>query len=141
MTIREKGSMTTRGVPKQPQAGQSEVVMKEEGKGFVVFPSSIEYHATKEIQFTYHSSTHGKVKGISLNSLCGAYVGVVPYLGGSYPNGEPRTRLYAEPPAGFDFCRTCERLIGRRRGWTHLLSHIFRSLRRHARARAKTIRP
>jgi hypothetical protein len=112
--------------------------MKDQ-KGFAVFPSSTEYHATKETQFTYHSSTHGKVKGVSLNSLCGAYVGVVPYLGGVYPNGEPRTRLYAEPPPGFDFCRTCERLTGKRRKWTLLLSQIFRSLRRHPRASVKAV--
>jgi hypothetical protein len=98
----------------------------KETKGFVVFPSSTEYHATKETQFTYHSSTHGKVKGISLNSLCGAYVGVVPYRGGLYPNGEPRTRLYANAPAGFDFCRTCERLMTKRRRWRLVLSQLFR---------------
>jgi hypothetical protein len=98
----------------------------KEAKGFVVFPSSTEYHATKETQFTYHSSTHGKVKGISLNSLCGAYVGVVPYRGGVYPNGEPRTRLYDEAPAGLDFCRTCERLIMKRGRWRLFLSQLFR---------------
>jgi hypothetical protein len=97
-----------------------------ETKGYAVFPSSSEYHVTKETRFTYHSSTHGKVKGVSLQSLCGAYIGLVPYLGGVYPSGEPRTRLYAEAPAGLDFCRSCERLMRKRTGWWYLLSHLFR---------------
>lgn len=97
-----------------------------ESKGFAVFPSSTEYHATKETQFTYHSSTHGKVKGVSLNSLCGAYIGLVPYSGGLYPSGEPRTRLYDEAPAGFDFCRSCERRMRKRSGLMLFLAHLFR---------------
>ncbi|HEY0323435.1 MAG TPA: hypothetical protein VGC66_20930 [Pyrinomonadaceae bacterium] len=98
----------------------------KEVKGFVVFPSSTEYHATKETRFTYHSSTHGKVKGLALNSLCGAYVGNVPYRGGVYPNGEPMTRFYKDVPVGFDFCRTCERLMTKRRRWRLFLSQFFR---------------
>jgi hypothetical protein len=97
-----------------------------QSKGFAVFPSSREYHATKETPFTYYSSTHGKVKGVSLQSLCGAYIGLVPYQGGVYANGEPRTRLYTEAPAGFDFCRSCERLMGKRSGWSLFLAHLFR---------------
>lgn len=98
----------------------------KETKGFVVFPSSDEYHATKETRSTYHSSTHGKVKVLSLNSLCGAYVGSIPYRGGVYPSGEPRTRLYAEAPAGFDFCKACERLTHKRSRLWLLLSRFFR---------------
>jgi hypothetical protein len=97
-------------------------------KKFAVFPSSTEYHATKETPFTYHSSTHGKVKGVSLNSLCGAYIGLVPYLGGIYPSGQPRTRLYTEAPAGLDFCRSCERLMTKHGGWRLFLSHLYRRL-------------
>lgn len=115
---------------------KSEVGMKGT-KGFVVFPSSTEYHATKETPFTYHSSTHGKVKGTSLNSLCGAYIGVVPYSGGVYANGEPMTRLYAEAPEGFDFCKTCERLITKRSGWRLFISQLFHRRRRFARASVK----
>ena len=103
----------------------TEVSMKET-KGFVVFPSSVEYHATKETRSTYHSSTHGKVKVLSLNSLCGAYVGSIPYRGGMYPSGEPRTRLYAEAPAGFAFCKACERLTHKRGRLRLLLSQLFR---------------
>ncbi len=98
----------------------------KEIKGYAVFPSSHEYHATKETSFTYHSSAHGKVKGVSLNSLCGAYIGLVPYRGGLYPNGDPRTRLYTEAPPGLDFCRSCERLMQKRSGWALFLSHLFR---------------
>ena len=94
-------------------------------RGFVVFPSSAEYHATKETAFTYYSSTHGKVKGRSLNSLCGAYVGAVPYRGGMYANGEPMTRFYTEAPAGFDLCKTCERLMIRPKGWRLFLWQLF----------------
>lgn len=97
----------------------------KEIRGFAVFPLSDEYHATKETPFTYHSSTQGKVKGVSLNSLCGAYIGLLPYRGGLYPNGEPMTRLYTEAPAGLNFCRSCERLIRKRSGWTLFLSHLF----------------
>ena len=100
----------------------------KEIKGYAVFPSSGEYHATKETSFTYYSSTHGKVKGVSLNSLCGAYIGLIPYRGGVYPSGEPRTRLYDEAPPGFDFCRSCERLMTKRRGWGLFLSHLFRRM-------------
>jgi hypothetical protein len=100
----------------------------KEIKGFAVFPSSHEYHAIKETPFTYHSSTHGKVKGISLNSLCGAYIGLVPYVGGLYPSGQPRTRLYDEAPVGLDFCRSCERLITKQSGWRLFLAHFYRRL-------------
>jgi hypothetical protein len=98
----------------------------KETMGFVVFPSSAEYHATKETRSTYHSSTHGKVKVLSLNSLCGAYVGSIPYHGGLYPSGEPRTRLYAEAPEGFDFCKACERLTHKRSRLRLLISQFFR---------------
>lgn len=100
----------------------------KEIKGFAVFPSSDEYHATKEMPFTYHSSTHGKVKGVSLQSLCGAYIGLIPYEGGLYPSGEPRTRLYDEAPAGLAFCRSCERLMTKRGGLRLFCSHLFRRL-------------
>lgn len=100
----------------------------KEIKGFAVFPSSSEYHAIKETPFTYHSSTRGKVKGVSLNSLCGAYIGLVPYQGGLYPNGQPKTRLYDEAPAGLDFCRSCERLMIKQRGLRLFLSHLYRRL-------------
>lgn len=92
---------------------------------FAVFHSSTEYHATKEIPFAYHSSARGKVKGVSLNSLCGAYIGSVPYRGGVYDNGEPMTRLYDEPPAGLELCKTCEHLMNRRSGWLRVISHFF----------------
>ena len=97
-------------------------------KGFAVFPSGNEYHAAKETQFTYYSSTHGKVKGVSLNSLCGAYIGLVPYMGGFYPGGQPKTRLYSEAPQGLDFCRSCERLMAKRGGLSLFLSHLYRRL-------------
>lgn len=100
----------------------------KEIKVFAVFPSSNEYHAAREIRFTYHSSTHGKVKGVSLNSLCGAYIGLVPYQGGLYPSGQPRTRLYDEAPAGLDFCGSCERLITKPNGFRLFLSHLYRRL-------------
>lgn len=100
----------------------------KEIKGFAVFPSSHEYHATKETRFTYHSSTHGKVKGVSLNSLCGAYIGLVPYQEGLYPSGQPRTRLYTQPPAGLDFCRSCERVMTKQGGLRVFLSHLYRRL-------------
>jgi hypothetical protein len=100
----------------------------KEIKGYAVFPLSKEYHAAKETSFTYHSSTHGKVKGVSLNSLCGAYIGLAPYQGGLYPSGQPRTRLYTEAPAGFDFCKSCERLMIKRSGLSLFLSHLYRRL-------------
>ena len=103
---------------------KSEVGMKEI-RGFVVFPLSHEYHATKETRFVYHSSTHGKVKGRSLNSLCGAYVGEVPFRGGLYPNGDPMTRLYTEAPAGLELCKTCARLMRKRPRWRLFLSQLF----------------
>lgn len=107
-----------------------------ETKEFAVFPSSAEYHATKETRSTYHSSTHGKVKVVTLNSLCGAYVGSVPYLGGVYPSGEPRTRLYPEAPAGLDFCKACERLTRKRSRLWLMLSQFFRR-RQSFQAKAK----
>ena len=97
-----------------------------ESKGFAVFPSSGEYHATKESSFTYHSSVHGKVKSVALNTLCGAYIGLVPYREGLYPSGEPRTRLYEEAPAGFELCKSCERLMMKKSGLALFLSHLFR---------------
>lgn len=100
----------------------------KENNGFAVFPSSHEYHATKETPFTYHSSTHGKVKGVSLQSLCGAYIGLVPYQDGLYPSGQPRTRLYDEAPVGLDFCRSCERLTTKPGGWRLFFSHLFRRI-------------
>ena len=98
--------------------------MKEAMK-FAVFPDVAEYHATKEISFIYHDSACGKVKGVSLNSLCGAYVGPVTKPGESSVNGAATTRLYDQPPAEFVLCRTCERLMTKRSGWRRVLSHLF----------------
>lgn len=96
---------------------------------FAVFPDGSEYHATKETHFAYHDSACGKVKGVSLNSLCGAYIGrVTEERGEADGQREAGTRLYEQPPAEFGLCRTCERIMTRRSGWRRVLSHYFRSL-------------
>lgn len=92
---------------------------------FAVFPDVAEYHATKEVSFIYHDSACGKVKGGSLNSLCGAYIGPVTERGASSVSGAAGTRLYDQPPAEFALCRTCERLMTKRSGWRRVLSRLF----------------
>lgn len=94
---------------------------------FAVFPDGSEYHATKEISFTYHDSACGKVKVISLNSLCGAYIGsVTEEFNRADSDRAARTRIYEQPPAEFGLCKTCERLMTRRKGWWRVLAHYFR---------------
>ena len=93
---------------------------------FAVFPDVAEYHATKEIPFAYHDSACGEVKGVSLNSLCGAYIGSVTELDSMDEHGTARTRLYDCPPAEFALCETCGRLMAKRKGWRRVLSHYFR---------------
>ncbi len=98
--------------------------MREAGK-FAVFWQSTEYHLTKEIAFTYHSSLRGKVKGASLTSLCGAHIGLIPYEGGTYASGKPMPCLYDEPPVGSLLCQHCARSLARRKGLARILSHLF----------------
>ena len=76
---------------------------------FAVFYSGAEYHATKEIPFARHVVTRGEVKGVSLNSLCGAHIGLVPYVEAVYPEGKPTPRLYEEPTVGCVLCPQCAR--------------------------------
>lgn len=103
--------------------------MKEAMK-FAVFPDVAEYHATREVPFAYHDSACGEVKGVALNSLCGAYIGSPAELGGADRQQEEgehaRTRLFDLPPAGFAFCDTCARLMAKPKGWRRVLSHYFR---------------
>ncbi len=98
--------------------------MRGTGK-LAVFDSSPEYHMTKEVLHTSHSGARDKVRSVSLSSLCGAYIGPVPYSGKVHANGRRMPCLYDEPPVGFVLCRTCERLVTKRKGWSRLLSHFY----------------
>lgn len=106
--------------------------VKREMRGtekLVVFPSGTEYHMTKEVSFAYHSGAHGKVKGVMLNSLCGAYIGSIPYQDEAYAEQESLPRLYDKPPPGFVLCQTCERSTTKPRRLVRLLSHFFQDRR------------
>ncbi len=89
---------------------------------FAVVYSRAEYHATKEIPIARHVVTRGEVKGVSLNSLCGAHIGLVPYVEAVYPDGKPTPRLYEEPPVGCVLCPQCARAIKKQKGWRPHLS-------------------
>ena len=92
---------------------------------FAVFYSGAEYHATKEMPFARYFGTRGEEKGVSLNSLCGAHIGLVPYAEALYANGKPTPRLYEEPPVGCVLCPQCARAMKKQKGWKRLLSHLL----------------
>ena len=92
---------------------------------FAVLYSGAEYHVTKEIPFARHVVTRGEVKGVSLNSLCGAHIGLVPYAEALYANGKPTPRLYEDLPVGCVLCTRCARAMKKQKGWRRLLSHLL----------------
>jgi hypothetical protein len=92
---------------------------------FVVFPSGTEYHLIKEDAFAYHSSAYGKVKGVMLSSLCGAYIGSVPDEVVAQVSDERLPSLYDEAPQGLLLCQTCARSATKQKGLARLLSHFF----------------
>ena len=92
---------------------------------FAALLTSVEYHATQELLFTYSDGACGEVKGISLAGLCGVFISSNTRTDGVDVGGRPEIRLYDSPPAGLIFCKSCARLKVKRKGWLRLLSHLF----------------
>ena len=99
--------------------------VRYEAAKFVVFDASPEYHITKEVSAANRSCMSGQAEGSSLNSLCGAFVGLVAYPSGVRAHGKPMPRLYGEPPPGLVLCPLCARAMAKRKGLGRLLSHLF----------------
>jgi hypothetical protein len=92
---------------------------------FAVFHLGLEYHTTKETPLLYHSGASGEVRGVSLNTLCGAHIDLVPKNAGNSASADDLPNLYDEPPAGLRLCKGCERVMTKRKGWIRLLAHLF----------------